>query len=273
MWNLRSIVKIVKGELTQSKQQLERLYSNSDKTGKQISFEEPFFDRTGFGFSMFRTIHEIKKPDLKTSKSVEEIDENTLEDPPKEEPPREKEESKQEESKQEESSKGMQREFKGRCFACNTIGHMKRDCTSKKFKPLNGHCYNCHSFGHRANECRRPKVIVNNYDRMIGNTNNADKKSIEEMNQRKVVVCFRCNKVGHIARNCRSQINQQGQRFGNNGIICQLCNKFGHLARFCRMNNGGYHHNPNPRNNARRNENAGNKEKGCCRNKDESTLR
>ena len=35
------------------------------------------------------------------------------------------------------------------------------------------------------------------------------------------------------------------------------------------MNNGGYHHNPNPWNNARRNENAGNKDKGCCRNKDE----
>ena len=35
------------------------------------------------------------------------------------------------------------------------------------------------------------------------------------------------------------------------------------------MNNGGYHHNPNPRNNARRNENAGNKEKGCCSNKGE----
>ena len=35
------------------------------------------------------------------------------------------------------------------------------------------------------------------------------------------------------------------------------------------MNNGGYHHNPNPRNYARRNENAGNKEKGCCSNEDE----
>ena len=98
---------------------------------------------------------------------------------------------------------------------------MKKDCTGKQFKPLNGYCYNCHGFGHRTIECRRPKVIENNYgNRMFRNTNNADKRPTEDMNRRNGVVCFRCNKVGHIARNCRTQINQQRKRYGNNGIIC-----------------------------------------------------
>ncbi|WP_044909110.1 hypothetical protein, partial [[Clostridium] innocuum] len=119
------------------------LYSTSEKIDEQVSFQKPFYDKTGLGFNTLKENDESKEPDLKISESIDEkkSDEiNKSEDTPKEE----------ESPKQEESPKGMQREFKGRCFACNTIGHMKRDCTGKQFKPLNGYCYNCHGFGHRA---------------------------------------------------------------------------------------------------------------------------
>lgn len=42
--------------------------------------------------------------------------------------------------------------------------------------------------------------------------------------------CFRCGLSGHIARNCRRQLNNQTDR------LCFKCNKPGHIARFCQGN-------------------------------------
>ena len=56
-------------------------------------------------------------------------------------------------SKQDEPPKEARNEFKGRCFICNEVGHMKRDCTGKSFKPItNFYCYNWHGYGHKIVE-------------------------------------------------------------------------------------------------------------------------
>ena len=41
---------IVKGELVQTKQQLEKLYTRSDKIEEQICVQRPSYDKTGLGF-------------------------------------------------------------------------------------------------------------------------------------------------------------------------------------------------------------------------------
>ena len=41
---------IVKGELMQTKQQLEKLYTSSEKIEEQLSIQRPSYDKTGLGF-------------------------------------------------------------------------------------------------------------------------------------------------------------------------------------------------------------------------------
>ena len=74
-----------------------------------------------------------------------------------------------------ESSKEARHEFRGRCFICNEVGHMKRDCTGKSLKPItNFYCYNCHGYGDREIDCKKPKFHSHNANsRMFRNTNPA----------------------------------------------------------------------------------------------------
>ena len=41
-----------------------------------------------------------------------------------------------------------------RCFNCNDVGHMAKDC---KDKVKGKKCFNCDTFGHMARDCRKPK--------------------------------------------------------------------------------------------------------------------
>lgn len=59
---------IVKGELTQAKQQLEKLYSNSEKIDDKIFYQRPSYDKTGFryfiGEKSDKKVEIRKEPDL-----------------------------------------------------------------------------------------------------------------------------------------------------------------------------------------------------------------
>lgn len=79
--------------------------------------------------------------------------------------------------------------FKGRCFRCNKFGHMKKYCKSKtvlKFFP--GYGFNCWRYGHKRDDYKKPNKNWRNQGYL-------DKKTI----------CYKCNIIGHITRNCRSQ--------------------------------------------------------------------
>ena len=109
---------------------------------------------------------------------------------------------------------------------------MKRECTLKPFKHVTDfYCYNCHGFGHRAVNCKKPKFDHSNSNsRMFRGTNPTWRRSDEGKNgMRSNIVCYKCNKFGHIAKNYKVIVNQPKPSFGNNAPICQLCNNFGHL--------------------------------------------
>ena len=86
------------------------------------------------------------------------------------------------EPKKVETLKETRYKFRGKCFLCNEIGHMKRDCTNKSFNHVKDfYCHNCHGMGHKASDCRKP-----NYDndrknsRMSRNINPIDRRRSNE---------------------------------------------------------------------------------------------
>ena len=78
-----------------------------------------------------------------------------------------------EEPKQDDLSKEVRHEFRGRCYICNEVGHMKKFFIGKSFKPItNLYYYNYHGYGHKAVECKKPKFVDDNKNsRMFRNTN------------------------------------------------------------------------------------------------------
>lgn len=75
-----------------------------------------------------------------------------------------------------------------RCFNCNRVGHMARECRERKRIV----CYSCQKEGHIAKECTR----------------------------RPTPECYACGKIGHIQREC-------------NVVQCNRCNKRGHKSEDC----------------------------------------
>jgi hypothetical protein len=51
-------------------------------------------------------------------------------------------------------------------------------------------------------------------------------------NHQKKVLCYRCNKVGHLARNCPS--DEGNERTREHAVVsCYNCGERGHISRFC----------------------------------------
>jgi RNase P subunit RPR2 len=93
---------------------------------------------------------------------------------------------------------------------------MKKYCKNKavlKFFP--GHYFNFWRYGHKRNDCR-----------------NSNKAWINQGYPDKKTTCYRCNTIGHIARNYRSQNPNKPQA----SIKCFNCGIYGHTVKYCRYN-------------------------------------
>ena len=66
---------------------------------------------------------------------------------------------------------------------------------------------------------------------------------------RNQIVCYKCNNLGHIARNYKGPDSQNGTNHRRNALACQLCNNFGHRTKFYRMDRRNLNKNENYRRN------------------------
>ena len=71
----------MKGELVQTKQKLEKLYTNSENIEEQISIQRPSYDKIGLGFFLGQSTKksiERKEPDTpKVKKDLSKIDDTS----------------------------------------------------------------------------------------------------------------------------------------------------------------------------------------------------
>ena len=99
---------------------------------------------------------------------------------------------------------------------------MKKDCTNKSFNHVKDfYCPNYHDMGHNAIDCRKPKYNNDRrHSRMSRNTNHIDrrrsnvKRSIEGRfyEERRQIVCYKCNNFGYEAQNCHATDDQKNPR-------------------------------------------------------------
>ena len=71
----------------------------------------------------------------------------------------------------------------------------------------------------------------NENSRMFRDTNPIGRRKRSHNNDsggRRQIVCYKCNKLVHIARNCKAPNNQNDGDQRKNVYVCQLCNKFAH---------------------------------------------
>ena len=112
---------------------------------------------------------------------------------------------------------------------------MKRDCTNKSFNHVKGfYFHNFHGMGHNAIDCRKPKYDNDRRNsRMSRNTNLVDRRRSNERTlregryyeDRRQIMCYKCNHLGHIAQDC----HQQNPR--SRAPVYQFCNIFRHTAK------------------------------------------
>lgn len=151
---------IIKGEITQSKLYIEKLHMRSDKIDEQRVRQKPKGDMSGVGFN-----------EVEYSKTNKEAKEAKIEERPTDEEPKE-----------------QIRPFRGRCFGCNKVGHMKRDCRSKDTsKPFTNYCYHCFDYGHKKEDCRKP-------DQSRYKQDYVREESASE------ITCLKCNNFGYTKR-------------------------------------------------------------------------
>ena len=99
-----------------------------------MSIQRPSSKKTSLGYliNMF-----VKKPDIRSDPKEKEKYEHKIELSQYSKKPKEVEKNKEveilDEPKHVETPKETRYEFRGKCFLCNKIGHIKRDCTNKSF--------------------------------------------------------------------------------------------------------------------------------------------
>lgn len=86
-------------------------------------------------------------------------------------------------------------------LTCDELEH----CKGKSFKPIsNFYCHYCHGYGHYVAYFKKPKFDNDSANsRIFRNTNhvgNRRRSHKNESGERRQIVCYKCNNLGHIAR-------------------------------------------------------------------------
>ncbi|CAF0873847.1 unnamed protein product [Didymodactylos carnosus] len=120
-------------------------------------------------------------------------------------------------------------ETEERCYQCNEFGHLAKDC-DRDIDP--GACYNCGKLGHIRSECSEPLKNSSN----LNNSHNQNDTGGR---------CYRCNAYGHFARDCDAKESSGGAvgslgsaaasvaMLDNDDRTCYNCNRIGHISINC----------------------------------------
>ena len=114
---------------------------------------------------------------------------------------------------------------------------------------------------------RKLALLMSKLEEQNKPNNNNNNNSNNRSNNRDIRTCHKCNKVGHIAKDCRSgqrnsnsynnnKNNSNSSNDNNNAKVCYNCNKTGHFAKNCwsnQNNNGSNNYNNKNRNNQQNN--------------------
>jgi hypothetical protein len=103
-----------------------------------------------------------------------------------------------------------------RCFNCNEVGHMSRDCPNE----LEINCIRCNRKGHYDWECPNIKCFRCN---QIGH------KSFDcKVTSKEIIRCDTCKSIGHYAEDCLSEPFRIKKKKLKEST-CYFCNQKGHL--------------------------------------------
>lgn len=125
-----------------------------------MSIQSPTYDKNGIGylFNIFAKKPESGRSNPREKDKYDDKIKSSQSSVKSKEVGPEKETKKLDEPKQVESPKKTRYEFRGKCFSCNEIGHMKRNCTNKSFNHVtNFNSHNFHGMGHKEIDCKKPK--------------------------------------------------------------------------------------------------------------------
>lgn len=129
------------------------MYLISEKHDEYIMAQRPSYDKTNIGYfegESSKKYEVIKEPDLVNQKheqqkhDMNKVESNQSDDEPKQFGP----------------PKVVKWEFTLKFYACNEIGHLKKDCTSNYTNPVSIYCYKCNAYIHKAIECRKPRYNI-----------------------------------------------------------------------------------------------------------------
>ena len=167
---------ILKGELVQTKQKLEKLYTSSEKIEEQLSIQRPSYDKIGLGFFLGQSAKKIiERNELGTSKVKKDL--NRIDGVSKDKEnithSRKAKEFNQDEENRKESHAW-----------CDELEHIEGECKGKYFKHIsNLYCHKCHGYGHYVVDCKKPKIDSNTNSRMFRDTNNAGNRRRSHSNE------------------------------------------------------------------------------------------
>ena len=99
-----------------------------------MPIQRPSYDKIGLGYLINMP---TKKPKIRSDLKEKDKSDDKIESSESSDKPKEIEQNKEveilDEPKQVEYPKEARYEFRGKCFSCNEIGHMKRDFTNNSF--------------------------------------------------------------------------------------------------------------------------------------------
>ena len=119
--------------------------------------------------------------------------------------------------------------FQGKCFKCDMVGHMARDCRAQPISPStrwasggqDSKYQKCGSGGHTADRCWISRDCPSNSGGGWANTANSSGGWTRGGQK---LTCRKCGNRGHMVDQCRTDMMK----------ICQYCTKKGHLLHECR---------------------------------------